>query len=358
MSYRFRSESLSFDAEFFGGLAIDSIQHSAICLGSEDTRLHPTVWASIMSVCIVPAFVFLLLALFWIAAAVRCGVDKPFRYLAKRSLLSIMVLWYITSVPVIKTALSTVLCVEARSILDATDEGEEMSYWAVDTNLKCFEGDHQMLATLILSFIGLVYGGLLIAFIIVLGSSEEQLNDTDGWIYQTMGFLYRSYRHGRRRYWEVVIVARKAGIAFLVFCAHRFDVPLPVIGAAVFFSLAIGVQIVASPYRKRFDALNKLDTFSLFVSLLTTLLASMLKSDSFLNDWTRMTISLLCGLINVITFVVLSSFLFVFAVQYLKIVLTDKGTLSDSEVGNLRVLKTWLRSERKVCHSLSEISQV
>ena len=262
-------------------------------------------------------------------------------------LLTIMVLWYITSVPVIKTALSTVLCVNAHNVLDATDGEKEISYWAVDTSLKCFEGDHLMLAILILSFVGIVYGGLLIAFIAILGSSEERLNDTDGWIYQSMGFLYRSYRHGKRRYWEVVIVARKAGIAFLVFCAHRFDNPLPVIGAALFFSLAIGVQIVASPYRKRFDALNRIDAFSLFVSLLTTLLASMLKSDSFVNDWARLTISLLCGLINVITFVVLGSFLLVYAAEYLKVVLRDKGTLSDSDAGTLRVYRIWLRSDLK-----------
>ena len=343
-------------AEFFGGLAAESIRRSVVCLSNEGQSLHPTVWASITSICLVPASVFLLFVVFWIAVALLSQrFRRPIRYVMQRSLLSLMALWYITSVSLIKTTLSTVLCVNAYNTLDATKEkdsevidateGAMMSYWAVDTSLKCFEDDHLMLVILILSFVGLVYGGLLIVFIVILRSFKEQLNDTDSWIYLTMGFLYRSYRHGRRRYWEVAIVARKAGIAFLVFCSHRFDSVLPITGAAIFLALAMGGQMVVTPYRQSFDELNRIDIVSLFVSLLTTLLAIMLKSESLTLEAGRLAISLLCVLINITTLIVLVSFLFVYFVAYVKLSLRESGTIVDSNASTLHVLRIWLSSQ-------------
>ena len=331
---------------------MDSIRRSVVCLDREDQSLHPTVWASIVSVCLVPVAVFLLLVVFWMAVALFHRIRRPIRYVMQRSLLSLMALWYVTSVPVIKTTLSTVLCVDAYNTLDATGEndaeivdaaeGEMISFWAVDTSLRCFEGDHLMLVILIASFVFLVYGGLLIAFIVILGSSEEQLDDTDSWIYQTTGFLYRSYRDGRRRYWEVAIVARKAGIAFLVFCSHRFDSSLPISGAAVFLTLAMGAQIVAMPYRQSFDELNRTDIFSLFVSLLTTLLAAMLKSESLTVDVGRLAISVLCVLLNIISLVIFVSFLFSYFVAYVRLSLRATEIIVDSDARTLYVLRIWL----------------
>ena len=331
---------------------MDSIRRSVVCLDREDQSLHPTVWASIVSVCLVPASVFLLLVVFWMAVALFHRIRRPIRYVMQRSLLSLMALWYVTSVPVIKTTLSTVLCADAYNTLDATGEndaeivdaveGEMISYWAVDTSLRCFEGDHLMLVILIASFVFLVYGGLLIAFVVILGSSEEQLDDTDSWIYQSTGFLYRSYRHGHRRYWEVAIVARKAGIAFLVFCSHRFDSSLPISGAAVFLTLAVSAQIVAMPYRQSFDELNRIDIFSLFVSLLTTLLATMLKNESLTVDAGRLAISVLCVLLNITALIVLVSFLFCYFVDYVKLSLKETGTIVDPSTRTLHVLRVWL----------------
>ena len=333
---------------------MESIRRSVVCLEGEDQSLHPTAWACIVSVCFVPASVFLLFVVFWITVALLSQrFRRPICYVIQRSLLSLMALWYITSVPVIKTTLSTVLCVNAYNTLDAlreneivnATEGEVISYWAVDTSLKCFDGDHLLLVILILSFVGLVYGGLLIAFIVILRSSKEQLSDTDSWIYQTMGFLYRSYGHGRRRYWEVAVVARKAGIAFLVFCSHRFDSLLPIIGVAVFLTLAMGLQMVAMPYRQKFDGLNRIDIFSLFTSLLTTLLSAMLKSESLTVDAGRLTVSVLCVLINITTLIVLVSFLLGYVVAYVRLSLIESGTILDSDASTLHVLRIWLSSQ-------------
>ena len=339
--------------EFFGGFAVDSTRRSVVCLGGHDQSLHPTAWAFVVSVCLVPACVALVFIVFWITVAPFHQIRRPVRYVMQRSLLSLMALWHITSVPVIKTTLSTVLCVDAYNVLHATPEkddettidgtkGEMVSYWAVDTSLKCFEEDHRRLVVLIISFVSLVYGGLLIAFVAILGFSEDRLNDTDSWIYQSVGFLYRSYGHGRRRYWELAIVARKAGIAFLVFCSHRFDSVLPIFGAAVFLTLAVSVQIVAMPYRQSFDDLNKIDTFSLFVSLLTTLLAAMMKSESPTIDAGRSAISFLFVFLNITALAVLLSFLFRYSVAYVRLSLRESGTRVDSDATALHVLGIWL----------------
>ena len=332
--------------EFLGGVAAESVRRSVVCLSTEDSFLHPTASAFIVVVCIIPCIAFLLLALFWTTVALVCCVERPVRYLTKRLLLSVMVLWYISSVAVIKTALSMGLCVSVFDIVSPAKGIEKVSYWVVDTGLQCFRGDHLTLVVLILAFVVLVYVGLLVFFVWALGSSKESLTDTTSWVYETTGFLYRSYRLGSCQYWEVVVLIRKATIAFLVFCAHRFNSHLPIAGLAAFISMALGMQIVVMPYRQRFNDLNSTDSASLFVSLLTTLAASALRSEGFEDEvWGRTAITVACVVLNALAFVVLSYSLLAHFVDYLKLRLSEEGRQIDLGAGVVHVIKVWLSGE-------------
>ena len=331
-------------AEFFGGLAVESIRRSVVCLSKANQFLHPTVWAAIVSVSLVPVTVFLLLVAFWMSIALIHQVQRPLRYIAQRSLLSLVALWYITSVPVIKTTLSVLLCVNAYNFMGATEEVEEISYWAVDTSLRCFEGDHLKLVIWIVSFVSVVYGGLLIFFISVLALAAEPEDQTDSWVYRTTGFLYRGYGTGWRRYWEVVIVLRKAILAFLVFCAHRFDSLFPITCAAVFITMAMGLQIVVMPYREDFSVLNRIDLSALFVSHLTIMIASMLKSDHLSDDWRGLTLSSICVVLNISTFLGLLSFLLRYSMDYARLLMNECGRHVEANAGSLRVLMIWMHT--------------
>ena len=219
---------------------------------------------------------------------------------------------------------------------------EEINYWAVDTSLKCFEGQHSLLVIWILLFVGVVYGGLLIVFICILASAEKPLGRLDTWVYRTTGFLYRSYGSERRCYWEVAIVMRKAIIAFLVFCANRFDTLVFITCLATFILLAMGLQIVVMPYREDFGALNRIDLSALFVSVLTIMMAIILESEGFMAEWLRLTLSLACLGLNISAFLLLFRFLVIDWAECIKLSL-DEGTASiDADAGTLKILMIWL----------------
>ena len=330
--------------EFLGGLAADRIQHSVICLSSNNPIFQRTAASLVTTVCIIPSLAFLLLAVFWAAIVFFYPMKKRLEYGRKRIVLSVMVLWYITSVPVMKSALSAQLCVDVHDSSDPEDD-HTTSRWAMDTDLECFTGAHRSLVILILSFVAIVYGGLLVVFVMTLGASEGRLKNQSSWEYETVGFLYRGYVPGHRRYWEVVVIVRKVIVAFLAFCAYRFDSQLPIIGAAIFILLVMGAQICTMPYRKEFHELNKIELCSSFVSVLTILIAAMLRNERFPEDGKRLAVSILCLLLNVMTFLVFACTLGQYGIEYLNLMLEEEIDDYDSNAGNFQVLKAWLKHE-------------
>ena len=337
--------------EFISGLASESIRRSVVCLSKANQFLHPTIWGTIVSVSVVPVSVFLLLVAFWTGVGLFYQIERRLRYIAQRSLLSLMTLWYITSASVIKTTLSVVLCVRVYNVLDGTQNDdeivdttkyEEISYWAVDTKLKCFEDQHLILVLWILPFVSIVYGGLVVFLIFILTSPKELLHRPDGWIYRTTGFLYRGYACGWRRYWEVAIVLRKAIIAFLVFCAHRFDSLFFITCLSIFIMLTMGAQIVVMPYRKEFDILNRIDLSALFVSHLTIMFAIMLKSEGLTKEWHKMTLSIICVVLSISAFLLYLSFLLKYCAKCIMLCVRECGTHINADAGTLKILTIWL----------------
>ena len=334
--------------DLLGGLAADGIRRSVVCLTSKGLSLHPTVSALVVSVCIVPCSVLLCWTVFWVTKSTKSGSDRLQRYLSKRCLLSAMAIWYVTLVPVLKTALSVFLCIDVHDSADFAEVNVTRLYWAVDTSMKCYEGDHQkLLYGVVVAFVCPVYGGLLFLLVISLNTPLQHLAHKRSWTYQTTGFLYRSYRMDTRRYWEVVIVTRKAAIAFLVFCAHLFDSGLPITGVAYIIMLAIVAQILARPFREDFKDLNRMELASLFVSHATTLAASMLKDESYKENVTRELLTIACALLNVIVFCVFVFYILKFAAEYLRHVLREKGEYFAPDAGVFRILAHWIAYEVK-----------
>ena len=265
-----------------------------------------------------------------------------------------MVIWYVTLVPVLKTALSVFLCVDVHDSVNFAQVNVTHAYWAVDTSMKCYEGDHWILLYgVVVAFVCPVYGGLLMLFVVYLKGLPQHLSYKPGWAYQTTGFLYRSYKMDHRRYWEVAIVARKAAIAFLVFCAHLFDSVLPITGVAYIIVLAILAQILAMPYRDDFRDLNAMELASLFVSLTTTLAASMLKDESYPEDFTRELLTVACALLNVVAFCVFVFYILKFAADFLKHKLREQGEHGVSDAHMFRVLAYWIG--HKIKHLINKM---
>ncbi len=340
--------------ELLGGLASDGIRRSVVCLSSKHLSLQPTAMALVVSVCVVPCAVFLFWTVFWTAKSAKSGSDRLPRYLSKRCLLSAMVIWYVTLVPVLKAALSVFLCINVHDSTDLANVNVTHMYWAVDTSMRCYEGDHsKLLYGVVVAFACPVYGGLLTLFVVFLKSAPQHLTHKGSWAYQTTGFLYRSYRMDHSRYWEVAVVVRKIAIAFLVFCAHLFDSGLPITGVAYIIMLAILAQILVLPYRDDFKDLNRMELASLFVSVATALAASMLKDEGYPEDFTRELLTVACALLNVIAFIVFGFYILKFAAEFLRYKLIERGEHSASDAGMFCILARWISYEVK--HLISKI---
>ena len=328
--------------------------------------LHPTALALIVNVCVIPGVALSFWVAFWTVKALRRETGGGVRYMAKRCLLSVMVLWYITFVPVLKTALSVGLCVDVHDVLDP-ESNDTTSHWAVDTSIKCYEGIHRRLMLFLVPiYVCPVYLGLLVFFIVALRSRSDKRNDqsadgdtevshpldTRNWIFETMGFLFRGYRLGPCRYWEVVIVLRKVAVTFLAFCANRFDSATPISGIAYVITFAIMAHIVAMPYRERFKELNRFEVAALFVSLMTTLAASMLKGEESPHNHFRQLVTALCVLLNLVALLLFLGYLLKFTSEYLKYGMIERREHSRHDGGAIGVLASWIGSRvRSLGHS-------
>ena len=144
--------------EYISGLAADGNRRSVMCLSLKHPFDHPTTLAFAFNVGFIPVSAFFLWIAFWTAKAVGYGSDRPPHYLAKRCMLSLMALWYVTLVPVLKTALSIGLCVDIDDALDIYTADRITRYWPVDTNMKCYEDDHaKLLYFVVLAFVCPMY---------------------------------------------------------------------------------------------------------------------------------------------------------------------------------------------------------
>ena len=76
-----------------------------------------------------------------------------------------------------------------------------------------------------------------------------------------------------------------------------------------------------------------------------SLVAAALKSEIFSAEWGRVTITALCGLLNISTFAVFVSFLFGYFVEYVKLYLTDEGETLESSPSRMNLVKTWMTHE-------------
>ena len=139
------------------------------------------------------------------------------------------------------------------------------------------------------------------------------------------------------------MVLRKVAIAFMVFCAHLYDSVVPMIGVALVIMLATVAQIVAKPYRKRFEDLDRFDLASLFVSQATTLVAIMLKQQDFSDNSTRRLATAVCVVINLATFAAFVYYNMKFLAEYLMHELREQDEESESDQGVFAVLVLWIR---------------
>lgn len=169
------------------------------------------------------------------------------------------------------------------------------SYWAEDTSLKCFEGDHQMLA-FILGIPGLIFFAFGIPFsllLFLLLNKHRAFKEND--FINTYGFVYQNYNESHI-YWEVIILLRKGLIGAIVVFGYEAGANLQGIMALGVLIVALVVHFIAVPFR--YKVLNVLEGMSLVVSI-TTFYSGIVFNDSNTSTAAEILLTVLLLIANI-----------------------------------------------------------
>ncbi|CEM04227.1 unnamed protein product [Vitrella brassicaformis CCMP3155] len=144
---------------------------------------------------------------------------------------------------------------------------------AAHLNAQCYKGVHASAAWI--GGVGLLVWGVgtpLIAFILV-GRQVDHLNNQD--VRRPFGFLYKEYKPSRW-YWETVIVVRKFCVLLVMAISPSADGVAPRLGFyALVAAFALTLHLYNKPYDSaKFERLHHVETFALFVWLMSVLMLS------------------------------------------------------------------------------------
>jgi len=106
---------------------------------------------------------------------------------------------------------------------------------------------------------------------IYLYRNKVQPGQTNGWTYETMGFLYKAFK-GKYVFWESIVMFRKACLSIIVVFSYPLGGQSQGLLASGVLMFCLYLQQTCSPYRKEFHNLNYFESGSLMVSCLTFIL--------------------------------------------------------------------------------------
>eukprot|EP00210_Caulerpa_lentillifera_P002428 g2327.t1 len=189
---------MSFDV--IGALTTAALTAPIDCIVASSSGITRSLWR-ISVVVSVPISVMILYAIFW---GIRTYLkSRGFSYFMKRVLLSIIAITYISYLALTKTAVKLFYCVD---ISNAAHPPGRFSHrhLAFDTSIKCFHGGHFALITIgsIILLVVTVSFPVTLAVVLYRHKSSKQ---TESWIPETMGFLYRAYEKNFK-FWECLLM--------------------------------------------------------------------------------------------------------------------------------------------------------
>ena len=311
--------------EFISGITSESVTRSVDCLVPSGSSVERSI-ASVLIDVGQPLAAILVFAVIWLV--IQIHHKETSIYLLKKVILSALVVFYISYISLSKTLVNILNCIEVHdSTLVEFDTVTD--YWAMDTGIVCYEGSHALLVGLLgwPFLIFFTFGfPLAVAYLIVKNISEDF---KEGWIYETSGFLYRSYRK-RYVFWESVIMLRKAVLAVVVVFSYPLGANLQQVLSVLVLVLALYSQMICRPYRPEFDRLNEMESVSILISLLT-FVSSIFYDDERVSYSARVLVTIVIAFCNIALFMSLLIVFFIFLSKYLKTVLSTEGVFPDPE---------------------------
>ena len=324
-------------ADFLGGAATETVTLPIDCFLPSDASIPRSVLRTIIFMAI-PVMVAVFFAVFWAIALYKFA--KTWQYLAKRLLLSYLVIAYISYESVTKTAVNILVCVTADVSCGGAVKPSH-DYWAVDTSVECYEGAHSVLVgTLGWPVVLLFSLGFPVGLAFALVSVRRYAPERDVWYNEATGFLYRAY-DDRFFFWESMIMLRKSLLAVIVAFGYTLGPNIQGVLAISVLTAALYFHTLFRPFDRAFDQLNAYESASLVVSQLA-FISGLLLSDDRVSEEVHILLSIfLITAIGGLSFFFFRSFCRTF-VSYARIQFKLDGVEDVEAWSQARVLFTFL----------------
>ena len=319
--------------DFLGGAATETMTLPFDCLLPPDASIPRSVIKMIISMSI-PVLVATFFAVFWTIAFYKFA--KTWQYLAKKLLLSYLVVAYISYESVTKTAVNILVCVTA-DVSCGGEVGTSVDYWAVDTSVECYEGAHSVLVgTLGWPVVLLFSLGFPVGLAFALVSVRRYAPERDVWYNEATGFLYRAYGD-RFFFWESMIMLRKSLLAVIVAYGYTLGPNMQCVLALGVLTAALYLHTLLRPFNKAFDQLNAYEGASLFVAQLT-FISGLVLNDSRVTYESQILLSIVLFLAIGGLSCFLLSRIFKSLAKYSRIVLEIEGIDSIESWGSIHAV--------------------
>lgn len=334
-------------AENVGGITTESVTGSADCILSSCTPGTRSLLGLVISL-LVPVAVCAILALFW--SVYTIFIKEGPLYLVKRGILSVVVVVYISYIGITKLAVKVFYCVGVHDSTEYTSLSSVVSYWAMDTSLKYYEGPHRwMMIVASFSLLLVTVAFPLVPAVVSVKLVHQRFGNHKGWVFEIMGFIYKAFDE-KFLYWESVIMARKAILSIVAVFSYPLGGNVQSILASLILMVALFLQMRFQPYKNDVSVLNSYEAVSLFVSLITFTTGQFFEQD-LSEGYVRILLSVSLLLLNAgfIIFMLVVSMRF--ELQHLRVALEDERVLIPANAKWWTVARLYVGSKCQCCNS-------
>ena len=291
------------------------------CLLSENAATPRSIVQSILTLSM-PPIVASCICFVWTSYALFKG--RPWEYLIRRIVLACVSVFYVSYLPLVRTAISVFSCVDVFDAVTLEEVDASHSYWAVDMSIMCFMNSHKVLAigvalpVLAISFLFPV----LMATILIIASKKDLL--LSPWIQETLGVHFAAFEE-LFVFWECIILMRKSLIAIVAVFSYDLGANLQGMLLLAILLFALFLHLLASPFKSNMNALNLFEAASLFISASTVLCGLILNDEKISNGTLPSSLTAVILSLNIGFSLVLAYFLAKYKINEMHFVLLSKG---------------------------------
>eukprot|EP00210_Caulerpa_lentillifera_P003654 g3488.t1 len=229
-----------------------------------------------------PVAVFLFFVFIW---GLRTFFEKrEIKYFLQRTWLTLLATVYFFYIGLTKNLLRFFSCVkinENNELKSGTASSLTGYYWEEDTIVKCYENHHALLiGILIIPFLCTISIGFPVGTLYILRANTHRLDDVE--VVKTYGFLYQAYD---KRYWEIMIMVRKASIAAVVVFAYSLGPNMQGLLCVFILVVSLMLQLSCMPFTKELPILNVLEACSLSATTTVFVCGLMFNEEVTKNDF-------------------------------------------------------------------------